>query len=1067
MSQKNIADIYPLSPLQQGMLFHSLYAPHGGGYIIQMSYEIEGILDKIAFEQAWQQVINRHSILRTAFVWEKLEQPLQVVGRSVKVRIEHLDWRNSDFEEQLEEFLQQQRYTGFNLSKAPLMRLTLIQKAENVYQFIWCYHHLLLDGWSVPLLIQEFLAFYQGKSIDLEPRPYRDYIAWLQKQLGKAERFWKENLQGFTVPTFLNSTHHTESQEPVYKEQQYQFSPKFTTEIQTFARLHQLTLNTIIQGAWALLLSCYSGEDDVLFGTTVSGRPTDLAGSEGMIGLFINTLPVRVIIPLQTTVLFWLKQLQNQQIERQQYEYSSLVDIHRVSDVPRNLPLFESLVIFENYPIEPTLLQSFLEIRNIQTTEQTNFPLTLYAMVNPQLTLRMLYEDSRFTSDDICRMMGHLETILFNIVRQPEQPLSEISLLTPNEQQFLREWNNTHTKYPQERCFHQLFEQQVEKTPDAIAVVFEQETLTYRELNEKANQLAQYLLNLGVKSESIIGIYLERSLLMVITLLGILKSGSVYVPLDPTYPKERITFMIEDSGCSILITQEKFLTTLPHHSAKIICVDKDWEIIQPVGVWFPNPISPNSISPNPSDKENLAYIIYTSGSTGQPKGVQILHKALVNFLTSMQQTLQLTENDSLLSVTTLSFDIAALELFLPLIVGAKVVLVSREVTVDGIQLQEILKTGITIMQATPATWRLLLESGWMGQDLKVLCGGEALDSKLAEQLLKRSREVWNLYGPTETTIWSSVYRLNDSSVYLGSPIANTEFYVLDKHLKPVPIGVTGELYIGGEGLMRGYLNRPDLTALKLVPHPFFQGKDAPWRVSTRLYKTGDLVRYTEQGKLEYLGRSDYQVKLRGFRIELAEIEAILNLYSKIKTSVVVMREDNLVAYLVACEVTVSEVRDFLAEKLPPYMIPSSFVFLDGLPLTPNGKIDRKALPTPEKVRPEIAATYIMPQTEIERTIAQIWQTVLQLEKVGIHDNFFELGGHSLLMVRVHSLLKEQFATEMTLVDLFRYPTISSLAEYFRQTTQETPSTETQQQREAGKQRLHQRRQQREMMNQNG
>ena len=1056
---KNIADIYPLSPLQQGMLFHSLYAPHGGSYIIQMNYEIEGIIDKIAFEQAWQQVINRHSILRTAFVWEKLEQPLQVVGRSVKVRIEDLDWRNiSNFEEQFKEFLQQQRSDGFNLSKAPLMRLTLIQKAENVYQFIWCYHHLLLDGWSVPLLIQEFLAFYQGKSIDLKPRPYRDYIAWLQQQdLGKAERFWKENLKGFTVPTSLKNTHYTESQESLYKEQQYQFSSEFTTEIQTFARQHQLTLNTIIQGAWALLLNCYSGEDDVLFGTTVSGRPTDLAGSEGMIGLFINTLPVRVQIghDVQTRyITSVLKQLQNQQIERQQYAYSSLVDIHRVSDVPRNLPLFESLVIFENYPIEPTLLQSFLEIRNIQTTEQTNFPLTLYAMVNPQLTLRMLYEDSRFTSDEICRMMGHLETILLNIVREPKQLLSEISLLTPSEQQFLREWNNTQKDYPNELCFHQLFEQQVKKTPDAIAVVFEQETLTYRELNEKANQLAQYLQNLGVKSESIIGIYLERSLEMVITLLGILKSGSVYVPLDPTYPRERITFMLEDSGCSILITQEKFLTTLPHHSAKIICVDKDWEIIQPVGVWKPNPISPN-----PTDKDNLAYIIYTSGSTGQPKGVQILHKALVNFLTSMQQTLQLSENDSLLSVTTLSFDIAGLELFLPLIVGAKVVLVSREVTINGIQLQEILKTGITIMQATPATWRLLLESGWMGQDLKVLCGGEALDNKLAEQLLKRSREVWNLYGPTETTIWSSVYRLNDASVYLGSPIANTEFYVLDKHLKPVPIGVTGELYIGGEGLMRGYLNRPDLTALKLVPHPFEKSK--------RLYKTGDLVRYTGQGKVEYLGRSDYQVKLRGFRIELAEIEAILNLHSKIKTSVVVVREDNLVAYLVAYDVTVSEVRDFLAEKLPLYMIPSSFVFLDGLPLTPNGKIDRKALPTPEKVRPEIAATYIMPQTEIERTIAQIWQTVLQLEKVGIHDNFFELGGHSLLMVRVHSLLKEQFATEMTLVDLFRYPTISSLAEYFRQTTQETPSVETQQQRDAGKQRLHQRRQQREMMNQNG
>lgn len=700
---KNIADIYPLSPLQQGMLFHSLYAPNSGVYIVQMSYEIWGSLDTIAFEQAWQNVLNRHTILRTAFVWEKLEKPLQVVGRSVKVAIEYLDWRGiSKFRLQLANFLKNQRYLGFNLSKAPLMRLTLIQKAENVYQFIWCYHHLLLDGWSIPLLIKEFLAFYQGKNLDLEPsRPYRDYISWLQQQdSAKAEQFWQENLKGFTVPTSLGISKYTnniESPNNLYKEQQHQFSSEFTTEIQTFARKYQLTLNTLIQGAWALLLSCYSGENDVVFGTTVSGRPGALVGSEGMIGLFINTLPVRVETRHGVS-LPWLKQLQNQQIERQQYEYSSLVNIHQVSEVPRNLPLFESLVIFENYPIEPALKQSFLEIRNIHTVEQTNFPLTLYAMVNPQLTLKILYDDGRFESDSISQMMGHLETILLGIGRQPEEKLSEISLLTQSEQEIFREWNNTQTEYPQELCFYQLFERQVEKTPDAVAVVFEEEILTYGELNEKANQLAHYIQQCRdarshvSTTEFLVGIYLERSLEMVITLLGILKSGSVYVPLDPTYPRERIAFMLQDSGCSILVTQQKFLTTLPNHSAQIICIDSDWEgIAQQSDFNLSHQIQ----------SENLAYIIYTSGSTGQPKGVQILHKALVNFLTAMQQTLKLTEQDIQLSVTTLSFDIAALELFLPLTVGAKVVLVSREVAADGIHLQEILQTGITLMQATP------------------------------------------------------------------------------------------------------------------------------------------------------------------------------------------------------------------------------------------------------------------------------------------------------------------------------------------------------------------------------
>ncbi|ELR97622.1 non-ribosomal peptide synthetase [Gloeocapsa sp. PCC 73106] len=1049
---KNIADIYPLSPLQQGMLFHSLYAPDSGVYIVQMSYEIVGKIDKIAFAEAWQNLINRHSILRTAFVWEKLEKPLQVVKKIVKALVEYLDWQKLTISEQQQEFknlLLNQRQQGFNLSKAPLMSLTLIQKTEDVYQFIWCYHHLLLDGWSLPLLIKEFLSLYQGENIKGQAYSYRDYIAWLQQQdLGKAERFWQENLKGFTTPNKIAQYKDTISS--LYHEQEYQFSPPLTAEIQTFARRQQLTVNTIIQGAWALLLSCYSGENDIVFGGTVSGRPADLRGSQEMIGLFINTLPVRVKIPTQLSKLTWLKQLQNQQIERQQYEYTSLVDIQRVSDISRNLPLFESLVIFENYPLEPLLEQSFLEIRNVQTSEQTNFPLTLYAMINPQLTLRIAYEDNRFDSDEISLMLEHLECIILKLVREPEAKLSTISLLTEREQQIFREWNNTQTEYPRELCFHQLFEQQVNRTPNEMAVVFKDEKLTYRELNEKANQLAQYLNSHGVTSESIVGVYLEPSLEMIIALLGILKSGGVYLPLDPIYPQERLAFMLEDTGHPILITQQKFHNTLAKLAERTIYMDSDWEKI----------VNDNSLLPRVYS-DNLAYIIYTSGSTGQPKGVQILHKALVNFLIAMQDRLKLTQQDTILAVTTLSFDIAALELFLPLILGAKVVLVSREVAADGIQLQEQLKTGITVIQATPATWRMLLESGWTGsENLKILCGGEALESRLGEQLLQWTPQVWNLYGPTETTIWSSTYLLKDSrGISLGHPIANTEFYILDKYLNHVPIGISGELYIGGEGLTRGYYKRPDLTAAKLIPHPF--------KPKERLYKTGDLVRYTLQGNLEYLSRIDAQVKLRGFRIELAEIESVLNQNPAIRAAAVVVREESLIAYVVTENLTTSDMRDFLAEKLPPYMIPSRFVLLDALPLTPNGKINRQALPTPEKVRPDLAVNYKIPQSETQRAIAQIWQQVLTVDNIGINDNFFELGGHSLLMVRIHSLLKEQFSTEMTLVDLFRYPTVKTLAEYLSQTKRETPSEESiQQELENGKQKLLQRRQQREMINKN-
>ncbi|MGB7440981.1 MAG: amino acid adenylation domain-containing protein, partial [Coleofasciculaceae cyanobacterium] len=650
------------------------------------------------------------------------------------------------------------------------------------------------------------------------------------------------------------------------------------------------------------------------------------------------------------------------------------------------------------------------------------FDLTMFIEDGPQgLTGTLEYNTDLFQAETINRMLGHFQTLLTSIAADPEQRLSELQLLTNAEQhQLLVEWNNTQADYPKEVCIHQLFEEQVQNTPDAVAVVFENQQLTYEQLNQQANQLAHHLQNLGVKPEVLVGICLERSLEMVIGLLAILKAGGAYVPLDPAYPQERLALMLSDSQASVLLTQQKLLDRLPDYQGQILCIDTNW------------PVTSQNNPPSTTKPNNLAYVIYTSGSTGKPKGVQIPHSTLVNFLKSMEQQPGLTASDTLLAVTSISFDIAALELYLPLITGARLVLVSREVASDGKQLIEQLNSSdATVMQATPATWHMLLVAGWQGNpQLKILCGGEALATDLAEQLLSKGNALWNLYGPTETTIWSAAYQVEESqlaqtSVPIGRPIANTQIYLLDSFAQPVPVGIAGELHIGGDGLARGYLHRPELTDEKFITNASGE----------RLYKTGDLARYLPDGTIEYLGRIDHQVKLRGFRIELGEIETVLRQHRALQQAVVIAREDEpdnqrLVAYVVGQvgegEIT-SQLRSFLGSKLPKYMIPSAFVLLEALPLTPNGKIDRRALPVPETVQHVSETSFVEPRSFVEEMLAGIWAEVLGIKQVGIYDNFFELGGHSLLATQVVSRLEKAFQLELPLRHLFESPTLAELA----------------------------------------
>ena len=1049
--ERQIEEIYPLSPMQQGILFHTLYAPKSGMYCVQLNYSIQGSLNVEAFEQAWRRVVERHAILRTAFVWEGLTTPLQVVYRQVELPLVQHDWRatsSSEQEAQLKAFLQIDRECGFELRKAPLMRLNLCRMTEDTYQLIWSHHHLLLDGWSLPIIFKELFALYkaicQGQDLHLgRSRPYRNYIAWLQQQdMVEAETFWRQTLKGFTTPTPLGGERTYEraaGQEDSYEAQELYLSRGETAALQSLARRHQLTLNTLIQGVWALLLSRYSGEDDVVFGMTVSGRPPNLAGVESMIGLLINTLPMRVQVSPDASIVSWLKGLQAQQVELRRYEYSTLVQVQGWSEIPHGTPLFESILVFENYPADASEQEqdSSLKIHQISSFDRTNYPLTLVAVPGQELLLKLGYDGRRFDAATIRRMMGHLQTLLEGVVADPEQRLSDLPLLTEAErQQLLMEWNSTRADYRRDQCLHQFFETQVEQTPEAVAVVFEDEQLTYRQLNRRANQLARHLQALEVGPEVLVGICVERSVEMVVGILGILKAGGAYMPLDPAYPRERLAFMLEDARVPVLVTQERLLKELPEHGARVVCLDDGGQTIA------------RESEENPASgarAENLAYMIYTSGSTGKPKGVMNTHRGLCNRLHWMQQAYQLTTEDRIMQKTPFSFDVSVWEFFWPLITGACLVVArpgghqNPDYLVSLIEAQQI-----TTLHFVPSMLQVFLMAPGLERckSLKrVICSGEALPFELQERFFSHlDAELHNLYGPTEAAIdvtyWQCQRESRERVVPIGYPIANTQIYILDRSMHPVPVGVAGELYIGGAGVARGYFNRPELTAEKFVPDPF--SKEA----GARLYKTGDWARYLPDGNIEYLERLDHQVKIRGFRIELGEVEVVLGQHPAVREAVVLAREDvagdkRLVAYVVPNPEqvpTVSDLRGFVKAKLPEYMVPAAFVLLEALPLTPIGKVDRRALPVPERAQPELEAAFVAPRDIFEFRLAQVWEDVLDICPIGVTDNFYDLGGHSLLAIRLMTQVQQQFGQNISLATLLQNATIEQMARVLRQQT---------------------------------
>jgi amino acid adenylation domain-containing protein/non-ribosomal peptide synthase protein (TIGR01720 family) len=1046
-----VADLYPLSPMQQGMLFHSLYAPEKEIYTGQLSCVLHGDLSAKALAQAWQQAASRHEILRASFLWENLDEPLQLVRRDVRLPLDQDDWRGlpaTEQERRLTSLLVEEQRRGFDLDRAPLMRLKLIRIAEDAYQFILTHHHLLLDGWSLALLLREVLtihgALQGGDDLPVERvRPFRDYIEWLRQQdTSGAEMFWRETLKGFAAPTRLTFEKAMGHEAPEPKEvvkQELRFSTEATARLQAFVRQHQLTLNTLVQGAYALLLSRYSLEDEVVYGTTVSGRPPSMAGVDSMIGLFINTLPVRVRVSFEEPALRWLEELQGVLAGLREYEFSSLAEVQGWSDVGRGQALFESLLIFENYPVETALLKdgAGLKIGEIRSFEQTNYPLTLIALPGPELNLQAIYTEERFDDGTIQRFLEHWQTLLLNIVVDATQALADVQLLGESErQQLLFEWNETGCAYPQGLCIHELFEAQAERTPHALAAAFVDPqghtlSLTYAELNGRANQLAHYLRGLGVGPEIVVGICLERSLEMLVGLLGILKAGGAYLPLDPAYPVERLSFMLEDSQAAVLLTQQSLARLQPPHDVRLVCLDTDWRTIALD--------SEENLRINMA-ADNLAYVIYTSGSTGRPKGVAICHRSAVTLLYWTKEHFTEDELMGVLASTSISFDISVFELFGALSWGGTVLL-----TQSALELPSLAAPAeVTLINTVPSVMTELLRLGSVPHSVRVVnLAGEPLSRRLVESVYESAKveKVLNLYGPSEDTTystWTQVSRWAASEPTIGRPLANTQIYILDERMHPVPVGVAGEIYIGGEGLARGYFRRPELTAEKFVPHPFTIAMGA------RLYRTQDLARFRADGEIEYLGRVDQQVKVRGFRIELGEIEALLAQHASVREAVVIAHQDTgagastadtlLVAYLVAetsrqasSALAPVELRAFLQQSLPDYMLPSSFVLLDGLPLTPSGKVDRRALPVPAAMRDERTEVFVAPRTPVEEVLCDIWSEVLGLERVGVQDDFFELGGHSLMATRVLSSVRRIFRLELPLQVLFGAHTIAELA----------------------------------------
>jgi amino acid adenylation domain-containing protein len=964
--------LVPASDGQRALWFTQQSAPQSYAYHVSFSARVCSSVNVAHLQKAVQAVVNRHASLRTTYRLQD-NQLMQKVHHYQEAAFQQVDGSGWD-DARLHERVVNSDHQPFDLENGPLIRWSLFTRAEKDHIFLITAHHIAIDAWSLWIVLEDLRqglqALANGEPIHLAPAPlpYTDWSKWQSEMLAGPEgeelkTFWQQQLAGdlpllnlpYDFPHPLIQSHHGDTVAFIT-------TPEQTRRLKALAQSNDVTLYMLMLAAFQVLMHRYTGQDDILVGTPTSGR--NQSEFQPTVGYFVNPVTLRGNLSGSPGFRAYLAQVRKtvlEALEHQDYPFIRLVEQLRIRQDPSRSAVFQCMfnlhslhrarevsALVSAHNAGETVDFGGLQLeRYFFPQEEGQFEVALEVIdAGETLACSLRYQTDIFRRATIEQLTRSFETLLVQLLEDPGIEIDRLPILAPDERQrILVDWNQTQAEYPRDQRMQQLFEAQVERTPDAVAVVFEDQSLTYRELNRRANQLAHHLRALGVGTDERVGIFLERSLEMVTAVLGVLKSGGAYVPMDPIYPPQRIQGMIADSQMRVLVSQQSLIDSLPQHSAQLVFMDEDARRLA----------SQPDTNPAPTgDSDSLAYVIFTSGSTGRPKGVQISHRALVNFLCSMLRQPGIQPDDVLACVTTLSFDIVGIDLYLPLIQGARLVVLSTTTATDGFALAEALEHyNATILQATPVTWRLLIETGWQGKpDLKMLCCGEPLPYQLAQQLLARGRELWNGYGPTETTIYSSLNPIypTDELISIGRPLANTQIYILDANLQPVPAGVTGTLYIGGDGLARGYLNQPELTAEKFIPHPFEPG--------ARIYNSGDLARFLPDGRIEHLGRADTQVKIRGFRIELGEIEAVLNQHPAVKQAVVTVREDTpgekrLVGYYISeSSPTPRELSKFLREKLPAYMIPAAYIAMVSFPQTPNGKVDRKALPAPAQTSVE-------------------------------------------------------------------------------------------------------------------
>ncbi len=1045
INKHNVEEILSLSPMQEGMLYHYLKNPSSNQYYEQLSLNISGKLDIEIYKKAWLFLVEGNEILRTIFAWKRLNKPVQIFLKNTQISFKENDFSGIIDKEKKQGFLDKVKQDDlkdkFNLETYPLFRVTLCKVAHESYEMILSHHHIIFDGWSTGIILKEFFkaytAFSQGKSLQSPKKTsFRQYLKWLEdRDIDSEKNYWQKYLAGLENKSYLPADSYQHGELLNVNDYEFKIADTLTEKINTFVKNEGVTVASLLNACWGILLQRYNNSKDVLFGATISGRPAEIPGIEEMVGLFLNTIPVRFNHEKEETVIKEIiKTVNADAIKRKNYEHLPLVEIKNLTELATEDTLFESLLVVENYPLEEVLtdINCNLRVNSYSTFEMTNYNLTIIISLFDGIKINFIYNSDTFREKTIKRIGNYLTKILDEVLKNPEEKVSKLDLLFIEEKnRLLVEFNNTEKEFIENKVIHQLFAEQAEKMPDNIAIINSDKKVTYGQLNEKANQLARTLFTKGVKQETIVAIMAEPSIEMVTGIMAILKTGAAYLPLSPDLPKERIKYMLTDSGTEILLTESQFkdkfdpsIEVLNLNQAEIYADDK-------------------SNLKNKSDFKNLAYIIYTSGSTGKPKGVLVEHGSLLNTLAGLQQEYPIDQGDIWLLKTTFMFDVSLTEIFGWIIGGGSLAVLEAGGEKDPKRILEaIADYKITHMNFVPSMFNLFIDYvetkgekavKIINQLKYLMVAGEAISQEQVQRFYNLTKEVEfiNLYGPTEATIYATQFPLKDADKYrtvpIGKGVANAKLYILDKDANLQPIGFPGELCIGGKGLARGYLNRSDLNKEKFIDNPFRPGE--------RIYRTGDLACWLPDGNIEFLGRLDHQVKVRGYRVELGEIEAQLLGHPLVKEAVVVIRGNKSDKYLIAYyvsdkEIELEEFHYHLEEKLPEYMIPPYFVKIDKMPLSRSGKTDRKSLPDFNgEIKSDVE--YVAPSNEIEIKLVEIWSDILELDKIGVNNNFFRLGGHSLKATRLVARVIKEFAVELPLQEIFNNPTVKGLAEYIQ------------------------------------